>query len=308
MDNYLLLILGSSTDEFYCAENWPVEGTYSAAADNGRAAGGPPLNMGCVCASKGGNVKCLDYLSDKEESSSKFIVSVLNSYGIDTSNIQYGDAINGKVVIINTGDKRTMFVVLSKHPYYTIDDKLQSLLNNAKYIYTMMQYVNSSFKNIDPLIEARKNGAKIIFDGCGKYEEEWEPRILYALADGLFINTDDYKHLCDHTDGDPKQLLFDGGCEFICMTDGENGSTCYTKDSVYKAEACLTKVIDSTGAGDSFAGTFIYALQKGYDYQKALRLASVAGSYACTGLGGQAACCKEEQLYEYAKAHNYKID
>lgn len=307
MSDYLLLLLGSSTDEFYAANGWPIEGTYSETKDNGKAAGGPPLNMGCVCAANGGNVKCLDYLSDNNESS-KFIVSVLNKYGIDTSNVQYGKAVNGKVVIVNTGDKRTMFVVMPERPFYKIDNKLQDLLNNAKYIYSMMHIVNRSFENIEPLLEAKKHGAKIIFDGCCEYDKDWEFSILYSLADGLFINTQDYANLKNNSDKDPKEYLFSKGCEFICITDGENGSTCYTKDGEYKADACLTTVTDSTGAGDSFAGTFIYSLQKGYDYQKALRLASVSGSLACTALGGQAACHSEAELYEYAKKHNYQID
>lgn len=307
MDNYLLLLLGSSTDEFYAADSWPIEGTYTAAKSNGKAAGGPPLNMGCVCAANGGNVKGLDYLSDNDESS-KFIISVLNKYGIDTTNIQYGTATNQKVVIINTGNKRTMFVVLPERPFYTVDDKLQELLNNAKYIYSMMHYVKSSFENIEPLLEAKKHGTKIIFDACCEFDKDWEFDILYSLADGVFINKQDYTNLKNNSEKDPKEILFEKGCEFICVTDGENGTTCYTKDNQYKAEACLTNVVDSTGAGDSFAGTFIYSLQKGYDYQKALRLASVSGSLACTGLGGQAACHSEKELYEYAEKHNYKID
>lgn len=308
MKNYVLLLLGSSTDEFYAANHWPIEGTYAETVDNGRAAGGPPLNMGCVCASKGGDVKALDYLSNKKESSSVFIVNVLKSYGIDTSNIQYGDAVNGKVVIVNTGDKRTMFVVMPERPYYVIDDKMQELLNNASYIYCMMHIINRSFENIEPLQIARKHGAKIVFDGCSEYTEDWELSILYSLCDGLFINTQDYEHLKNHSDAEPKDTLLNNGAEFVCITDGENGSTCYTKENEYYAEAISTEVIDSTGAGDSFAGTFIYSLQKGYDYEKAIRLASVAGSYACTKLGGQAACCKESDLYDYALKHNYKID
>lgn len=307
MDNYLLLLLGCFADQYYGATSWPVEGTYTETKELGRAAGGPPLNMGCVCASKGGNVKGIDYLSD-EDSLSKFMVSVLESYGVDMSNVQYGKAVNGKVLVMKSNGKRTMFVVMPERPYYEINDKLQDLLNNAGYMYSMMHVVHRSFEDYKPLQEARAHGAKMIFDGSSEYTKDWELSTLYDLCDGLFINKEDYQNLCDHSNGDPKEKLFNNGCEFICVTDGENGSTLYTKDNEYKGEACSTDLVDPTGAGDSFAGTFIYGLQKGYDYQKCLRLASVAGAYACTALGGQAACCSEEELYEFAKNHNYKID
>ena len=307
MENYLLLLLGCFADQYYGATSWPVEGTYTETKELGRAAGGPPLNMGCVCASKGGNVKGIDYLSD-EDSLSKFMVSVLESHGVDMSNVQYGKAVNGKVLVMKSNGKRTMFVVMPERPFYDVDDKLQDLLNNAGYMYSMMHIVHRSFKDYTSLQEARRHGAKMIFDGSSEYTKDWELSTLYDLCDGLFINKEDYQNLCDHTNGNPKEKLFNNGCEFICITDGENGATCYTKDNEYKAEVCPTNLVDPTGAGDSFAGTFIYGLQKGYDYQKCLRLASVAGSYACTALGGQAACCSEEELYKYASERNYIID
>lgn len=307
MNNYLLTLLGSSTDEFYELNKWPKEGEYAESKDNGRKAGGPPLNMGCVAASKGANVKCLDLLSDKSDSS-KFIVDTLNSYGIDTNYIEYGDAINCKVVIMNSNDKRTMFVTHPERPFYKIDEKKQELLNNASYIYSMMHIINRSFSDLKPLLMAKEKGAKVLLDASSEFTLDWERNILFTLADGVFINKEDYEHLVNNVDEDPKQILFKNGCEFICITDGANGSTLHTKDRVIKAEACKTFVIDSTGAGDSFAGGFVYGLMKNYSLEKCLRLASVSGSYACTKLGGQGGCCKEEELYEYAKEKGYRID
>lgn len=307
MNNYLLTLLGSSTDEFYELNQWPKEGEYAESKDNGRKAGGPPLNMGCVVASKGESVKCLDLLSDKADSS-KFIVDTLNSYGIDTSYIEYGDAINCKVVIMNSNDKRTMFVTHPKRPYYKMDERKQTLLNNAKYIYSMMHIINRSFQNLNPLLEAKRNGAKILLDASSEFTLDWERNILFTLADGVFINKEDYSHLLDNVNEDPKEILFRNGCEFICITDGSNGSSLYTKDKVINIDACKTTVLDSTGAGDSFAAGFVYGLLKEYSLDKCLKIASVSGSYACTKLGGQGGCCSIEELYEYANKKGYQID
>ena len=45
--------------------------------------------------------------------------------------------------------------------------------------------------------------------------------------------------------------------------------------------------IDTTGAGDAFAGTFIALLDKNAPLPDALRLAVAVGSLACTGAGAQ---------------------
>ena len=158
------------------------------------------------------------------------------------------------------------------------------------------------------LKKAKENGAKILLDASSEFTLDWERNIFFTLADGIFINVDDYQHLVDNVDGDPKKMLFNRGCEFICVTDGSNGTVLYTKDEVIKAESCKTDVIDSTGAGDSFAGGFVYGLLQGYPLEKCLRIASVSGSYACTKFGGQGGCCTIEELYEYANKKGYKID
>ena len=53
MDKYLLTIPGSSVDSFYESDTYPIEGDFSHARFICNSAGGCPLNVGAVCASKG---------------------------------------------------------------------------------------------------------------------------------------------------------------------------------------------------------------------------------------------------------------
>ena len=306
-DNYLLLLLGSSVDIFYQASSYPSEGSYTHAKFIGNFAGGPPLNVGCVAASKSVNVKAIDLLKEND-SQTDFLLNHLQKNNIDISNIQFDkDAVNGSVVVITTNENRTMFVVDPVRKPYTIDEKLQDLLNNATYIYGLMHIVNRCFDSLEPLLEAKRHGAKVCLDGSSKYDDPSREEILYKLADGLFINTESYQDLKNISGFDPKEKIFANNGEFVCVTDGANGAKCYTKDFCYQSDALKVDVIDSTGAGDSFAGAFIASLLKKYDYQKALRLASASGAYCCTKVGGCSAVCSEEELINFAKKHNFDI-
>ena len=132
--------------------------------------------------------------------------------------------------------------------------------------------------------------------------------ILYSLCDGLFINETDYERLSAVSEKDPKQIIFENGGEFVIITSGSEGSTLYLKDKeIYKPSLKDLKVLDSTGAGDSFAGTFIASLIKGYDYEKAIALASVSGAYACTVFGGLGGVASYDTLLQFAKEHDYGI-
>lgn len=308
MDKYLLTILGSSTDYFYEADSYPVEGDFSHGRYMGSYAGGCPLNVAAVCASKRVKVKALDMLG-KDDDSTSFILDELKRFNVDTDSIQIEKGVsNGKVVIIITGEKRTMFVIDPVRPPYIVDDDMQKLLNDSAYIYSLLHMINRSFSSIEPLLEAKKHGARIVIDGSSKYDDPSRVKMLYAIADGMFINETDYQRLTEHSDGDPREIILGNSGEFIVVTKGSDGSVLYLKDrEIYADSLKNLNVIDSTGAGDAFAGCFIASLLSGYDYEKALRMATVNGAYACTVFGGQGGVATMEELERFAREHDYEI-
>lgn len=308
MEKYLLSILGSSVDYFYESDTYPEEGDFSHARSLGISAGGCPLNVGAVCASKDNKVMALDMLG-KDDDTTDFLLSEMKRLGYDIENVQIKeDVTNGKVLIILTGDKRTMFVIDPKRPAYIVDEKMQGLLNNATYIYSLMHMINRSFENIDPLLEAKRHGARVILDGSSKYDDPSRVKILYSLCDGLFINETDYERLSAVSQKDPVEIILSNGGEFVVITNGSKGSTLYLKDrKIFKPSLSNLDVLDSTGAGDAFAGCFIASLLSGYDYEKALSLATLNGAYACTVFGGLGGVSSFEQLLTFGKEHNYEL-
>lgn len=293
-------------DSFYNSDSYPLEGDFSHARFSGKNAGGCCLNVAAVCKSKDVNVKVLDMLPSN--TNGLFLLDTMNKLNLDTSNVIIdNDVTTGEVIIINTNDKRTMFVIDPVRKYYEINKQISKLLNNATYIYSMMHVLNRSFKDLNLLLDAKKQGAKVILDACSKYDDPSRIKILYDLADGIFINETDYARLKAVSKTDPIETILNKG-EFVLITNGSIGSTLYTKNKIYKEETVKNvKVIDSTGAGDSFAGAFLASLIKGYDYSKALKLATVSGAFACTGLSGLAGVTSEDNLINFAKEHNYDL-
>ncbi len=76
----------------------------------------------------------------------------------------------------------------------------------------------------------------------------------------------------------------------LIITLGSEGSIGQDGDRVIRVPALSVKVVDSTGAGDIYHGAFAAALLGAFDslnFEDCMRVASVAGSLACSGLGGQ---------------------
>ena len=77
-------------------------------------------------------------------------------------------------------------------------------------------------------------------------------------------------------------------CEIAALTRSEKGAVVVTRDEVHVIDAHpVDHVVDTTGAGDSFAAGFLYGLTHGYDLGTAGRLAALAASDVISHLGGR---------------------
>ena len=65
-------------------------------------------------------------------------------------------------------------------------------------------------------------------------------------------------------------------CNGLAMTLGARGALLWDGETTHHVEAEPVKPIDTNGAGDMFAGAFLYALTQGHDFPTAGRLASAA--------------------------------
>jgi adenosine kinase len=74
----------------------------------------------------------------------------------------------------------------------------------------------------------------------------------------------------------------------LVVTKGSQGSVIYAGGKTTPiACAPAEKVVDPTGCGDAFRGGLLFGLSNGWDLPKAVKLASVMGSFKIEGRGGQ---------------------
>ena len=78
------------------------------------------------------------------------------------------------------------------------------------------------------------------------------------------------------------------GPELVIVTLGADGAAAVTRDgAIIEARALPVDVVDTTGAGDSFVGSFLAAWLNDCPLPQALRLACAAGSLQVTRFGAQ---------------------
>ena len=57
-----------------------------------------------------------------------------------------------------------------------------------------------------------------------------------------------------------KEVLFKGNVKLVLFTKGKDGAEAHTKDRIVKIPGNVVDVVDTTGAGDSFIGSFLFKL------------------------------------------------
>jgi len=71
----------------------------------------------------------------------------------------------------------------------------------------------------------------------------------------------------------------------FAVTLGSEGAVAYDGTTLYEIAPHKVKAIDTNGAGDNFAGAFLYGITHGMDYQQAGDLASKTAAQLITKFG-----------------------
>ena len=92
----------------------------------------------------------------------------------------------------------------------------------------------------------------------------------------LWAGTDDFDAACEKMKSKAKQFA---------ITRGADGALLYDGKDYINVAAHSVKAVDTNGAGDMFAGAFMYALTQGKDFATAGKLASLASATVVSSFG-----------------------
>ncbi len=107
-------------------------------------------------------------------------------------------------------------------------------------------------------------------------------------VDLLFGNEDELLGLYQVSSFDEAVACVRADCQMAAITRGEGGSVIITADDIIEVAAePVAKVIDTTGAGDLYAGGFLYGLTQGFPLSECGRLGSIAAAEVISHVGAR---------------------
>ncbi len=225
----------------------------------------------------------------------KFFIEDLKRNGVD-SNLNYEtcpEGHTGRCLVMTSPDaNRTLNTFLGVSSFLSSEHMDENAIINSTYVY-LEGYLVASPKGLEAMKETKRLAEKNKIDvaltfsdpSMVKYCSAQMNEIVGASVDLLFCN-DEEAMIFTGTDslGDARQKLRDVAKRFV-ITLGANGALIFDGDTFIQIEPYKVRAVDTNGAGDMFAGAFLYGISHGHSYAEAGKLASLASSRVVSQFG-----------------------
>ena len=270
-----------------------------------RAGGGSAANSIVAVSQFGGKTFYACKVADDE--TGDFYMKDLAVAGVKTKLDQIkGDGVTGKCLVMVTEDaERTMNTYLGITSDFSEDDLHIDELKDSEYLY-IEGYLVTSDVSRNAAIAARKiareNGVKTAFTfsdpAMVTYFKEGVSEIIGDGVDVLFCNEEEAQVYTESKNLDDAITALQKIADKVIVTLGSKGAKIITGDKHVDIEVSKVKAVDTNGAGDMFAGAFMYALTHGLSDRDAGMLASEAAARIVATFGARLEKSVQEQLLE----------
>ncbi len=201
--------------------------------------------------------------------------------------------ITGKCLVMTTPDAgRTMNTFLGITSSFSKAQLHPEAIRQSQYLY-MEGYLVTSENGVEAMITsrdiAREAGVKTVLTfsdpSMVKYFRDQMLSVLEGGVDLLFCNEEEARLFTEtETTAEAREKLKDHAHRFA-ITQGANGAILFDGDTFIDIEPYKVDAVDTNGAGDMFAGAFLYGISHGHSFVEAGKIASLASSRVVSQFG-----------------------
>lgn len=257
-----------------------------------RCAGGSAANTVVALADFGGSAAFVGKVGDDEIG--RFFLEDMRKLGI-TVDVQPAAIPTGTCAILITEDaQRSMLTHLGAATTLTENDIDESFIRDSKYVYIEGYLLTgdttkaAAYRAIDL---AKSNGVKVAFTASDPFlvnlirDEIWD--LITGPVDLFFCNEEEAKSLTRQDDPVKCASIIHEHAENVALTLGSKGSLVMHGGEAFPIEGVSVQAIDTTGAGDMYAGALLFGITNGMSWRQAGHLASHAAARIVTQMGAR---------------------
>jgi sugar/nucleoside kinase (ribokinase family) len=223
-----------------------------------------------------------------------FYIADMKAAGVDTNmGDDRDEGVTGKCLVMVTPDaERTMNTHLGITSELHQNHINEDALAQSEYAYIEGYLVTSEPSRaaaIQVREMARKHGVKVAMTfsdpAMVQFFKDGVKEMIGDGVDLLFCNEQEAKLYADTDSLDDAIDAIKKVAKTFAITLGSQGALAFDGDTLHTIAPNAVTAVDSNGAGDMFAGAFLYAITHGHDFAAAGRLASAASSKVVSQFG-----------------------
>ena len=211
-----------------------------------------------------------------------FYMKDMQDAGVTTAKVAPEGGVTGKCLILITPDaERSMNTFLGASENFSTRELDLSAIADSEYVY-IESYLVTSDSGRAAAIQAREtaqaNGTKVAVSfsdpGIVSFFKDGIKEILGGKVELVFCNKDEALSFADTEDLDTAIDILKTVADEFVITLGAEGALVYRQGQSFKTDGVSVDAVDTNGAGDMYAGAYLYAITQGAAREKAAKFAS----------------------------------
>ncbi|HKE86310.1 MAG TPA: adenosine kinase [Vicinamibacterales bacterium] len=270
-----------------------AERLYAVMGPGTEKSGGSAGNTAAVIAALGGRVAYIGKVADDQlgQVFSHDIRAIGVTY--DTTPLKGGLPTARSLIFVTPDAQRTMQTYLGATTQLGPEDVNMDYITSSKVVYLegyLWDQPRAKKAMRDAAVNAHDAGVKVsltLSDAfcVARFRDEFL-ELAEKHVDILFANESEILSLYQVDNFDDALQQVRKHCEIAALTRSEKGSVIVNGNEVHIIDAEKgVKVVDTTGAGDAYAGGFLYGYTQGYDLVTCGRLGGLMAAEVISHLG-----------------------
>ncbi len=252
-----------------------------------RATGGSAGNAMLAVAGLGGQCALVGRVGDDETAT--FFTDNLCRMGIENRLVRAAGHSGVASTFITPDGERTFATYLGASALLAAEDITSDAFRGAAIVHVEGYLVQNHALLTRILQMARQCGAMVSLDlaSYNVVQDNWDflHQCVRGGVDILFVNEQESEAFTREADLESALKLMAEHCSIVVQKRGAQGSVAVRGGERADVSARRAEVVDTTGAGDFYAGGFLYALAQGGTLQQCAEVGTLCSAHVIQRLG-----------------------
>lgn len=228
-----------------------------------------------------------------DDDNGRFFQEDTKSAGVATPNLELPTGTTGKCLVMITPDaERTMNTFLGISETLSANELDADAIASSEYVY-LEGYLVTSPSGKAAAIKAReiaeqhnvKTALSLSDPGMVQFFKAGLKEMIGQQVDLIFCNKDEALGWTETDNIEDAVEAMKASARTFAITLGPKGALVFDGTTLSHVPGSSVKAIDTNGAGDMFAGAFLYAITSGQSFESAARLANRAAAQVVSQYG-----------------------